>query len=131
MLYAGLALVVFQYLGDLIAAAIDLPVPGVVVGLLLFLTTLALRGWWLGSHGAVPDPLNRVAKGLHDHFGLLFVPAGVGIIGNLDRLAADGLALFAVVLFSTVTTITVTALIAVGRPGPVPVPAGRAPAEQP
>ena len=131
MLYAGLALVVFQYLGDLIAAAVGLPVPGVVVGLLLFLTALALRGWWLGSGGAVPDPLNRVAKGLHDHFGLLFVPAGVGIIGNLDWIAADGLALFAVVLFSTVTTITVTALIAVGRPGPVLVPAGHAPAEQP
>jgi holin-like protein len=122
MLNAGLTLVACQYLGDLIVDSAALRIPGVVVGLLLLLLLLGLRGWWLGAGRAVPDALNRVAKGLHDHFALLFVPAGVSVVANVDRLAADGLALAACVVLSTAATIAVTAFIGARRSGAIPGP---------
>lgn len=122
MLYAILTLIAVQCLGDLIAAAIALPIPGMVIGLMLLLCCLGIRGWWLGSQRAVPDALNRVAGTLHGHFGLLFVPAGVGVVANIDRLATDGLALLAAVLLSTAVTIALTAMIAALRPKAVRSP---------
>jgi holin-like protein len=115
MLYAGLALVALQCLGDLIAAAGSLPIPGMVIGLILLFCGLSVRGWWLGSQRAVPGALNRLAGSLHSHFGLLFVPAGVGVVANIDRLAMDGPALLAAVLISTAVTVAVTATIAAVR----------------
>src|SRR5262249_7686795 len=112
MLYAVLTLIALQCLGDLIAAAASLPIPGMVIGLMLLLCGLGVRSWRLGFQRVVPDALNRVAGTLHGHFGLLFVPAGVGVVANMDLLAADGLALLAAVLLSTAITIAVTATIA-------------------
>ena len=124
MLYAALALVAAQYLGDLIADTLSLPVPGIVIGLVLLLSVLGMRRWWKGPEHALPEVLTRVSKALHEHFGLLFVPAGVGIVDNFGRLAAHLSALLAVVLLSTSVTIAITAIIAVGRFGAVPVRAG-------
>jgi holin-like protein len=124
MLYAALTLVAAQYLGDLAADTLSLPVPGVVIGLLLLLSALGLRRWWNGPEHALPDALDRVSKALHQHFGLLFVPAGVGIIDNFGRLAAHVSVLCAVVLLSTSVTIAVTAFVAAGGIGVVPVSGG-------
>jgi holin-like protein len=124
MLHAALPLVAAQYLGDLIADTLSLPVPGVVIGMLLLLSALGLRRWWKGPDHALPDALDRVSKALHQHFGLLFVPAGAGIIDNFGRLAAHVSALFAVVLLSTSLTIALTALVAAAGLGVVPVRAG-------
>ena len=121
MLYAAAALIVFQYIGQMIADAVALPIPGVVIALLLLLSALTMRGWWLGPGRAVPDVLSCMAKALHDHFGLLFVPAGVGIVDNFGRLTAQVPALLAAVLLSTIATIAVTALVAARRPSRVPL----------
>lgn len=115
MLYAVLTLVALQCVGDLIAAAASLPIPGMVIGLVLLVCGLGVRGWRLGFQHAVPEALNRTAGTLHGNFGLLFVPAGVGVVANLPRLAADGLALLGAVLLSTAITIAVTATIAAVR----------------
>src|SRR5690349_21740122 len=87
MLYAATALLAFQSIGELIADAAGLPVPGVVIGMLLLLVTL---GWWARNtdpHSVLLRPLSQIAKALHDHFGLLFVPAGAGVVDKFDRLA--------------------------------------------
>lgn len=89
MLYARLILIAFQHPGDLIADAASLPTLGVVIGLLLPLSALALRGWWLGSGATISDPMSRVSQGLHDHSGLLFVRTSAGIVDNFDRRAAE------------------------------------------
>jgi holin-like protein len=89
----------------------------VVIDLPLLPLVLAFRGRRLGRERAVPAWLIRVAKGLHDHFGLLFVPAGAGVVANIDRLAIEGPVLVVVLLLSTIATIGVTALIAMGLCG--------------
>lgn len=119
MLYAAATLIVFQYLGELVAEALGLPVPGVVLGMLMLLATIALLA--RGTHGVnVTDGnLGRLAKALHDHFGLLFVPAGAGIVDKLDRLAAHMPALVATIVLSTVAAISVTSFLASRRSGVV------------
>jgi putative effector of murein hydrolase LrgA (UPF0299 family) len=114
MLFAVLALFALQYAGDLVASVLPLPIPGAVIGLILLLTGVAIRSRWPGPRQAVPDALHGVTGVLHDHFGLLFVPAGVGVVANIDRLRADGPVLVGVVLLSTATAIAVTAAVMVG-----------------
>jgi len=123
---AMLLLIGFQLTGDMIADIVALPVPGMVIGLMLLFAVLWVRGWMRGPQTAVPEALGRVAKGLHDNLGLLFVPAGAGVMANLHGLAADGAGLFVAVLVSTLATVTVTGLAAGWRGM-----AGRAPAVVP
>lgn len=115
MLYAILTLIALQCLGDLVATALSLPLPGMIIGLILLAFSFGFRSWWLGAEHAVPESLNRAAKTLHSHFGLLFVPAGAGVVANIDRLAADGLALLGAVLLATALTLAVTATVAAWR----------------
>jgi holin-like protein len=115
MLHAILTLVALQLAGDLIADCTSVPVPGMVIGLVLLLAGLGLRARVVGAEHAVPEELTRLAKGLHDHLGLLFVPAGAGVVANFSYLATDGAALLAAVLVSTGMTIAVTALIMARR----------------
>ena len=112
MPYAMLLLIGLQLIGDLIADTVALPVPGMIIGLVLLFAVLWVRGWTRGPQKAVPEALSRVAKGLHDNLGLLFVPAGAGVIANMNSLASDGVGLFVAVLVSTLATVTVTGVAA-------------------
>ena len=112
MPFAILTLIGFQLLGDIIADTLSIPVPGMVIGLVLLIAVLWVRGRVQGPEKSVPEALNRAAKGLHDNLGLLFVPAGVGVMANLHTLATDAVGLFAAVLVSTLATITVSGLTA-------------------
>lgn len=109
---AILTLIGLQLAGDIIADVTALPVPGMVIGLILLIAVLWVRGRMHGPENAVPDALSRLAKGLHDNLGLLFVPAGVGVMANLQTLANDAVGLFMAVVVSTLVTITVSAVIA-------------------
>jgi holin-like protein len=112
MLHAMLLFVGFQLLGDMLADSISVPVPGMVIGLVLLLGVLWLRGRLPEIKDPVPGALEHTAKGLHENLGLMFVPAGAGIIAHIDDLAANGVGLIASVLISTTATIAVTALAA-------------------
>ena len=123
MPYAILALIGFQLLGDMIADLTSVPVPGMVIGLVLLLAVLWIRGRTAGTEHAVPAEFQSTAKVLHDNLGLLFVPAGAGVMANLSVLATDAIGLFAAVLVSTMATIAVSGLIAGWRRAPATVPA--------
>jgi holin-like protein len=114
MLHALLILVGLQYVGGWIAGAVGLPVPGTVIGLVLLWLGLSVHGARISNARAVPEALVRTVRGLHDHFGLLFVPAGAGVVAHLDQLAQHGVALLIVIIVSTALTIGATAVIAAG-----------------
>lgn len=122
MLHALLLLVGLQLLGDMLADLASVPVPGMVVGLVLLFGVLWLRGRFRGAEHAIPTALERTARAFHENLGLLFVPAGAGIVANADGLAADGVGLIIAVLVSTPATIAVTALAAGGRRAVTPEP---------
>jgi holin-like protein len=100
---AAVAQVLFcQLLGEALARASGLPLPGPVLGAVLLFTLIA----W---HGGPNEALRRFADGLLRHLSLLFVPAGVGLIQHLDRLAAEWLAVGVALVGSTILTLLVTA----------------------
>jgi putative effector of murein hydrolase LrgA (UPF0299 family) len=83
-----------QLAGELVTRGLALPVPGPVAGLALLVILLTLRP----SLMAVLRPTTGVILA---NLSLLFVPAGVGVIANLDLLAEDWAPLLAVLFVST------------------------------
>lgn len=104
MLAALTQLVCFQCLGEVISRALALPVPGPVVGLVLLL------GWFV-IRGEPSAPMRDTAGSLLRTLGLLFVPAGVGVMTQLDALRADWLPIAVAVVVSTALGLAVTAVV--------------------
>lgn len=103
-------LLLCQLVGEILARTFALPVPGPVVGMALLLGVLTLRD---RRPGGLPAPLvdgtlERTGKGLLAHLSLLFVPAGAGVIGRLDVLAANGVALAVALVVSTALALVAT-----------------------
>lgn len=97
MLEALATLLAFQLLGEVLAHLSGLPLPGPVIGMAgLFLAWPHLPR----LHGR----LASFAESLLAHFGLLFVPAGVGVMVHAGLIAAWWAPLlFGVVVSSAVT----------------------------
>ena len=107
-----------QLAAEVAVRALTLPLPGPVVGLVFLLLLLLARdrfGWLAVGplrHGGVEN----ASKGMLAHLSLLFVPAGVGVVQQLDMLASHGVAIVLVLagsvlitLLATVVTFLVTA----------------------
>lgn len=101
MLRALTVLVLCQFAGEVIARGAGLPLPGAVVGLILLLMVLVARG-------GPGDDLRSTSNGLLRHLSLLFVPAGVGIVTQLDALQRDWLPILVAVVVSTALGLGVT-----------------------
>lgn len=100
-------LLVFQLSGEIIARVLGLPLPGPVIGMaLLFATLIAIP-----RLATAITPTTRV---LLAHLSLLFVPAGVGVVGHLDRFGSDGAAIAIAIVGSTALAIIAGALSFVG-----------------
>lgn len=98
-----------QLLGEVLVRLTDLPVPGPVVGMALLFLGLVLRGLILKK--SMPNSLRTTAGGLLQHLSLLFIPAGVGVMTHLPRLADEWAALAVALLASTLVTLVVTGLL--------------------
>lgn len=81
MLTAVAILLTCQLCGETIAGALDLPLPGPVLGLAVLTVLFVLRPT-LYDRGAPTAPI------ILSHLSLLFVPAGVGVVASLDLLSA-------------------------------------------
>jgi holin-like protein len=102
------ALLLCQLAGEVLARMLHLPVPGPVIGMVLLFVVLLLRH----PGGQTPDALGRVADTLLGNLGLLFVPAGVGVVVLLHTLAQNWLALVLAVGLGTLLTMAVTGRLA-------------------
>ena len=100
-------LLAFQLLGETLSRGLGLIVPGPVIGMVLLL------GFFI-AFPRVAAAIQPTALGLLSHLSLLFVPAGVGIVGHLDQRGADGVPILLALLISTALAITVGALVFVG-----------------
>ncbi|WP_404381785.1 CidA/LrgA family protein [Caenispirillum salinarum] len=98
-----------QLLGEVLVRLTDIPVPGPVVGMALLFLGLVFRGLVLKTH--LPESVKRTAGGLLQHLSLLFVPAGVGVMVHLPRLADEWMPITAGVVVSTLLTIVVTGVL--------------------
>ena len=92
-----------QLAGELFVAAVDLPVPGPVVGMALLFAGLLV-------HGCVPEGLGKVGDALLQHLSLLFVPSGVGVLLHLPLISREAAPIAAALVVSTLLTVAVTAV---------------------
>jgi holin-like protein len=88
-------------LGDWLTALLQLPVPGAIVGLLCAATYFV----WRGS----PEPaMARMFDAMIPHAPILFVPAGAGVVANIEVISGGFLAIVMVITLGTVATLLVT-----------------------
>ncbi|MCO4847604.1 MAG: CidA/LrgA family protein [Yoonia sp.] len=100
-------LLAFQLLGEVTSRGLDLPLPGPVIGMALLFISCVM---WPRLAQTI-TPTTTVLLG---HLSLLFVPAGVGVVGHLDKFGSDGAALGVAIIGSTVVAISIGALTFVG-----------------
>ena len=103
MLRPFVLLILLQFAGEALARLGGVPVPGPVIGLAL-LAVIAI---------AVPRVFSEVegtADTILRHLSLLFVPAGIGVLGHLDLLRRELLPIAAVLILSTLATLLATAV---------------------
>jgi putative effector of murein hydrolase LrgA (UPF0299 family) len=116
---ASLGLILLcQLIAEVAVRALGLPLPGPVIGLVLLLILLLARDRmrWLAVGPLRQDGVENASKGMLAHLSLLFVPAGVGVVQQLDMIATHGIAIALVLagsvlitLLATVATFIVTA----------------------
>jgi putative effector of murein hydrolase LrgA (UPF0299 family) len=109
MLIGLFSLLACQLAGEALAHGLQLPIPGPVIGIVLMLGVLGIRHRLIdrdpadatGAIGATSDTLLR-------NLGLLFVPAGAGIIQSIGLVASNGVAVVLTIAGSTVLTMLAT-----------------------
>jgi|TARA_B100000749_G_C18308753_1_gene415800 holin-like protein len=104
MIAAFALILVCQLFGEVVSELFDLPVPGPVIGLVLLFVGLLIKR-------NPPKVLTDAADNLLIHFSLLFVPAGVGVVTQIDRLKGDWLPIAAALIISTLLAMVLTALL--------------------
>jgi holin-like protein len=101
MVRAVMVLLLCQLAGTMVQEGTGLPIPGPVMGLVLLLGLLIWRGG--------PDEvLHDTANGFLKYLGLLFVPAGVGVVTELHELRANALAIIIAIPVSSILALLVT-----------------------
>ena len=106
MLRALALLLACQLAGEALSHQFGLPVPGPVVGLVLFALGLGL---YARSRPGFEDwPVAKLSDLLLGSLGLLFVPAGAGVVQQFGILGDNGLALVALIILTTIITLLAT-----------------------
>ncbi|MDR3535394.1 MAG: CidA/LrgA family protein [Acetobacteraceae bacterium] len=105
---AALAILVgFQLIGELLQRALALPIPGPAIGMALLAGVLIVR-----RRPPAPDAaLGRTSNALLIWMGLLFVPAGVGLMEHVDLIEAQLLPITVGLVGSSLAGVIVTGLI--------------------
>ncbi len=94
-----------QCAGEVLRRALHLPIPGPVLGMALLAIALLLR------RREPEASLVQTSQTLLRWLGLLFVPAGVGVVVYLHQLRQAWLPVAAALAISTLLTFAVTALV--------------------
>ena len=102
-----------QLLGEAIAHATEIAVPGPVIGLVLCVLLLFARDriGRLAPTELQDGTFEQTGRGILSHLSLLFIPAGVGVVQRLDVLAGNALAIVAALVISTALSLAVTAWV--------------------
>lgn len=104
MLEALMLLFLCQLAGEALVRLSGLTFPGPVLGMAIMLGAVAVAG----RTGAA---LDRVSDTILKNLSLLFVPAAVGVVQQIDLIAANWLAVVSAVAVSTALTLIVTVVV--------------------
>ena len=105
MLETFAILLIFQSIGELVSYSLHLPVPGPVIGMILLLCYL------LADRGRLLKTIQGTATELLRHLAIMFVPACVGVMSQLDRVGHEWLPIVVGTVVSTWAAIAIGALV--------------------
>lgn len=94
MIKGIITLLVFQFIGECITALFSLLIPGPVIGMVLLLIFLFIKK-------SSFDNLDSTVGFLLRYLPLLFIPAAMGIITQIDVLTKEFLAISLALFFGT------------------------------
>ena len=94
-----------QLTGEALMGVLQAPLPGSVVGLICLLILLRFNC-------GPSEPMEGAARSLTDHLGLLFVHAGVGVVGYAAVVGKDGTAIAIAIAISCVLSLGAVAFLA-------------------
>jgi holin-like protein len=103
MLEALAVLLLLQLAGEFISQFLSLPIPGPVIGMALLFAAMQLSR-------ELAERVRETANAVMSHLSLLFVPAGVGVMLHVRRVADEWLAIVLALALGTLITLVVTAL---------------------
>lgn len=92
-------------ISDAAAGAMELPIPGATIGLLVLFGVFVARG-------GIEPPTARLFDATVPHLPLLFVAPAVGVIANVDILANAWVQVVSAIALGTTLTIAVTGRLA-------------------
>lgn len=94
----------FQLAGAFVQQFLSLPIPGAVIGMILFFIYLCITG-------GKSDNLMATGSQLLSHLPLLFIPAGVGILAYTSELKEHGIAILASLIIGSLIAFIITLFI--------------------
>ena len=103
-----LQLLICQLAGEFAAKALNLPIPGPVIGMVILFVVLQIRR---------PGPeagIMQASDSLLRHLQLLFIPVGVGVIQYLPLLVRAWLPILGGLVISWLAALAVTAGVGIG-----------------
>jgi holin-like protein len=98
-------LLMLQLMGEVLHRLLRLPAPGPVLGMII------LAAYLLRRPEAMESGLRRVTAPLLNNMGLLFVPAGVGVVEVFDVLRRQWMPIAVGVMGSTLLALLVTGVL--------------------
>lgn len=107
MIPALLAILSSQLIGEIASRSLALPLPGPVLGMVLMVAALQ----WVPG---LAQKIRPVAQSILGQMSLLFVPAGVGVVGHLAIFGSTGIPLLLAIVVSTGFAIAIGALTFAG-----------------
>ena len=104
MLQGLIVLVALQLIGETFSHYLNIPIPGAIIGMVLLLGYLVIRGF-------VSKPLLETSTRLFPYLPLLLIPASVGVIQYGSLLEEEGVAVLTALVLSLVISFAVTPFI--------------------
>ncbi|KIF81638.1 CidA/LrgA family protein [Noviherbaspirillum autotrophicum] len=104
MMNSVIKILMFQALGEAVAYELSLPIPGAVIGMLFLF-------FYLLARDTEDKSLLTFSTRFLGYMTLLFVPAAVGIMLHMERIANEWLPITVALTTSTVASIAITAFV--------------------
>jgi holin-like protein len=111
MLNSIFTIFLFQLIGEFIQKFTDISIPGPVIGLILLLSVLLIRGKFFIKSHIIENNLVDLSERFLAYLPLLFIPVGVGVVMHLSLLEENLISVISIIILGTLLTLALTGFI--------------------
>jgi holin-like protein len=111
MLNSIFTIFLFQLIGEFIQKFADISIPGPVIGLILLLSVLLIRGKFFIKSHIIENNLVDLSERFLAYLPLLFIPVGVGVVMHLSLLEENLISVISIIILGTLLTLALTGFI--------------------